>query len=262
MVINNLTVDARFLTLWLLALISVLFSGCVASQPVSQDIEQPQTGVYGQVLQAGEAGAGAWVYAYKSQRGNFRGPADYAARVEANGNFTLDLLPGNWYLVSRLRQQGEIDGPPRIGDAWQIYPGNPLVVANGKPLRVDFTLAGVSQPMLLRGGSLGSGDTGFRGRLLDSSGDVVTGAVALAYGDLDFRRMPDHTSVAVGETGEFLVYVSQPGRYCLAARQRTRGQPIQGELYGTLAKGAAACRKVAQGQIIDVGAIRLSPYLR
>ena len=64
MVINNLTVDARFLTLWLLALISVLFSGCVASQPVSQDIEQPQTGVYGQVLQAGEAGAGAWVYAY------------------------------------------------------------------------------------------------------------------------------------------------------------------------------------------------------
>ena len=246
----------------LLLLISLSALGCTPQLPVSAVFEQPQTGVYGQALQAGTAAAGAWVYAYKNQQGNYRGPAEYAARVEADGHYTLDLLPGNWYLVGRSRPQGDIDGPPRAGDAWAIHPGNPVTVAAGQPQRIDFSLAAVSQPMLLRGGSLGSGDTGFRGRLLDAQGAVVAGAIVLAYTDLEFQRMPDHTSAAVDGSGQFTLYVPQAGRYCLAARQRTRGQPIQGELYGMLGKGEAACRTVVSGQIIDVGAIRLRPYLR
>lgn len=245
-----------------LLLTVVLVAGCVLQLPVDLAIEQPQTGVYGLVVPVGTSAAGGWVYAYKSHQGNFRGPAAYAARVEADGRYTLDLLPGSWYLVSRYRPQGGSDGPPRAGDAWAIHPGNPVAVATGQALRVDFQLTAVSQPMLLRGGSLGSGDTGFRGRLLDAQGRAVSGAIALAYNDLDFQRMPEHTSAAVDETGQFSLYVPQPGRYCLAARQRTRGQPAQGELYGMLGAGEAACRKVAAGQIIDVGAIRLTPYLR
>jgi hypothetical protein len=213
------------------------------------------------VLSQGAA-EGAWVYAYKRLQSNFRGPADFAARVEPGGRYTLDLLPGSWYLISRFRRQGGSDGPPRAGDAWAIHPGNPVRLEVGQSKRVDFNLLAVSQPMLLRGGSLGSGETGFRGRLIDAQGAAVTGAFALAYRDLDFHRMPEHTSAAVGETGQFTLYLPQPGRYCLAARQRSRGQPIQGELYGTLGKGESACRKVRQGQIIDVGTIRLTPYLR
>lgn len=246
----------------LLILTSVVVAGCVTALPESQTFEQPQTGVYGQVLQAQSAAEGAWVYAYKRPQSNFRGPADFAARVEPGGRYALDLLPGSWYLIGRFRQQGGIDGPPRAGDAWAIHPGNPVTVAAGQSLRVDFNLMAVSQPMLLRGGSLSSGDTGFRGRLIDAQGAAVTGAFALAYSDTDFRRMPEHTSAAVGETAQFTLYLPQPGRYCLAARQRSRGQPIQGELYGTLGKGESACRNVRQGQIIDVGAIRLTPYLR
>lgn len=245
-----------------LILTTVLLAGCTLRPPASPPFELPQTGVYGQVLPAELAAAGGWVYAYKNRQGNFRGPAEYAARVERDGHYTLDLLPGSWYLVGRYRPQGGSDGPPRAGDAWAIHPGNPVVVVSGLALRIDFQLSAVSQQMLLRGGSLGSGDTGFRGRLVDVRGAAVAGAFALAYNDLEFQRMPDHTSAAVDETGQFTLYVPQPGRYCLAARQRTRGQPVQGELYGMLGKGAAACRKVASGQIIDVGAIRLAPYLR
>ncbi|HEY5672339.1 MAG TPA: hypothetical protein VIR78_01415 [Malonomonas sp.] len=246
----------------LLLLFCLSVVACAPRLPAGVTFELPQTGVYGQVLQAEAAAAGAWVYAYKNQQMNYRGPAEYAARVEADGRYTLDLLPGNWYLVGRFRPQGDIDGPPRVGDAWAIHPGNPVRVVAGQPQRIDFSLAAVSQPMLLRGGSLGSGDTGFTGRLLDAQDAAVAGAFVLAYTDLEFQRMPDHTSAAVDASGRFRLYVPQAGRYCLAARQRTRGQPIQGELYGTLGKGEAACRTVAAGQIIDVGAIRLTPYLR
>ena len=246
----------------LLVLVSTCFAGCAPGLADKPSFERPETGVYGQVMHAETAAEGGWVYAYKNRQGNFRGPADFAARVEPAGHYTLDLLPGDWYLVGRYRQQGGIDGPPRAGDAWALHPGNPVKVTTGQPQRIDFRLAGVSQPMLLRGGSLGSGDTGFRGLLLDAQALPVTGAFALAYSDPDFQRMPDHTSAAVDDSGQFTLYVPQAGRYCLAARQRTRGQPIQGELYGTLASGAAGCRNVAQGQIIDVGAIRLTPFLR
>ena len=74
--------------------------------------------------------------------------------------------------------------------------------------------------------------------------------------------MPDQTSPAVGPDGRFVLYVPDAGRYCLAARQRSRGQPIQGELYGLLGDGEQACRTVPRGVLLDVGDIRLTPYLR
>ncbi len=254
-------------TMPLLKLLSCLLCGsflfaCSATVP-PQPFEQPVTGVYGQALLAsGEPASGGWIFAYRSPQGNFRGPADYAGRVEEDGGYVLDLLPGRWYLVGRYRQQGSLDGPPKAGDAWAIHPGNPVLVEAEQPHRLDFRLLGVSQPMLLRGGSLASGTTGFRGRLIDPQGQPVAGAFALAYRDRNFRRMPDHTSAVVGESGRFILYVPQAGRYCLAARQKTRGQPVQGEPYGLLGQGEQGCRTVAEGEILDVGEIRLSPYLR
>ncbi len=255
---------SRLLLLPLLVLF-LLCSGCAgpAQQRREVPLEQPETGVIGQVLQPdGSAASGAWVFAYRSQLGQLRGPADYASRVEEDGSYLLDLLPGRWYLVARNRPQGAITGPPKVGDAWAIHAGNPVSLLPQQVDRIDFRLQGVAQPMLLRGGSLTHGDTGFRGTLVDAQGEPLPGAIALAYAGVDFRRMPDQTSAAVGADGVFTLYVSEPGRYCLAARQRTRGQPIQGEPYGLLGEGEAACRNVEKGQIIDVGPIRLTPFLR
>ena len=125
---------------------------------------------------------------------------------------------------------------------------------------VNFVLQGVAQPMLMREGTLTSGDTGFTGQLVDQDSQPLPGAFVIAYPDTDFQRMPEATSPSVGEDGRFHLYVERPGQWCLAARTRTRGQPIAGEPYGTLGEKNSSCRNATSGQVIDVGTIRLTPY--
>lgn len=225
--------------------------------------EQPETGVYGIVTGgAGDAAASVWVYAYRSQQAGFRGPADFATRVDVDGRYLFDLLPGRWFLIARSRLQGPLTGPPQAGDAWAVYQGNPLILKPREVKRIDLSLQQVALNMLLRGGGLSDGDTGFRGRLIGPGAVPVVGAVAMAYSDRDYRRMPDHSSAAVADDGRFTLYVAAPGRYCLVARQGSRGQPIQGELYGLLGEGEAGCREVVEGEVLDIGDIHLLPYLR
>ena len=114
----------------------------------------------------------------------------------------------------------------------------------------------------MREGTLTGGDTGVTGRLLDAAGRPVAGAFALGYPDADYRRMPEATSPAVGEDGRFSLFVDRPGQWCLAARTRTRGQPVAGELFGVLGEGAAACRDLKAGELLDIGTICLVPYRR
>ena len=114
----------------------------------------------------------------------------------------------------------------------------------------------------MREGTLTSGDTGFTGLLVDAEGKPQPGAFVIAYPDSDFQRMTEATSPAVGDDGRFHLYVERTGLWCLAARTRTKGQPIAGEPYGVLGKGAAGCREGIEGKIVDVGEIRLTPYRR
>lgn len=245
-------------------LLSVL-AGC-AVRPVPPPLAAgptPTTGITGAVTdRTGAPAAGAYIYAYRSPRGGLRGPADFEAAVGTDGRYLLDLVEGSYHLVARQRPDGGDAGPPRSGDAWALPAKNPVTVAPGQLTSVDFTLHIVAQPMLMREGTLTSGDTGFTGTLLDAAGRPLAGAFVMAYPDGDLKRMPEATSPAVGEDGRFTLYLEHPGRWCLAARTRTRGQPVAGELYGVLGEGAAGCREVSAGQVAEVGAIRLSPYRR
>lgn len=236
--------------------------GCVRSNAdlIRPAYEQPETGVYGRV--AGAAAGAVWVYAYRTRQDGFRGPADFAARVDGGGHYLLDLLPGRWFLVARSRLQDALAGPPQAGDRWAVYPDNPVVLQQREVRQIDLRLQPVAATMLLRGASLGREDTGFHGRLVGPDKTPVVGAVALAYRDQDYRRMPEHSSAAVSDSGSFTLLVAEAGRYCLVARQGKRGQPVQGELYGLLGIGAAGCREVGLREIIDVGEIHLTPYLR
>lgn len=242
----------------------VLLSSCSPKPPTPMSVSEAEqfTGVTGAVVDSsGKPAAGAWIYAYRSNQKGLRGPADFAARVDADGRYQLDLLQGRYWLVARLRQAGHGDsGPPRSGDAWAPYQHNPVTLAEGESSVADFILQVVAQPTILRQGSLASGDTGFSGTLVDAQGRPVVGAFVLAYGDLDLRRMPEFTSAPVGEDGRFELFIAESGRYCLAARSKTRGQPQAGEPYGLLGPGDAACVESRSGEIRDVGEIVLRPF--
>lgn len=247
----------------LTALIFLLY-GCVKHHP---EIEPASSytaesfGVAGRVTNSmGNSAAGAYVYAYRNLRSNLRGPADFEASVNSSGHYFLDMVEGDYYLVARLRQSGADAGPPKLGDAWALPEKNPVTVQFGERTNIDFVLQGVAQPMLMREGTLTSGDTGFTGLLIDSERKPLPGAFVIAYPEPDYQRMPEATSPAVGEDGRFHLYVEQGGQWCLAARTRPRGQPIAGEPYGLLGTGADGCRKAVSGKVIDVGTILLTPY--
>jgi len=247
----------------LLLLILGLVSACSTTSPIKAENvrDLPGFGIAGQVTDSDSNPAtGAYIYAYRNLRSNLRGPADFEAQVNDKSNYFLDLVEGDYYLVARLRQSGVDAGPPKPGDAWALPTKNPVSVKSGEITTVDFVLQGIAQPMLMREGTLTSGDTGFTGLLVDSKGQPIPGAFVIAYPDTDFQRMPEATSAAVGGDGRFHIYVERAGQWCLAARTRTRGQPIAGELYGKLGAKESGCRNVVAGQVIDIGPIRLTPY--
>jgi hypothetical protein len=243
----------------------LLISSCSPNSPALVPPETrgtgDQFGIIGQAVDRNSNPAtGAYIYAYRNMRSNLRGPADFEALVDAKGLYFLDMVEGDYYLVARMRQSGADAGPPKAGDAWALPTKNPVSVKPGETSTVNFVLQGISQPMLMREGTLTSGDTGFTGLLVDSNDKPLTGAFAIAYPDADYQRMPEATSPAVGDDGRFQLYVERPGQWCLAARTRTRGQPIAGEPYGKLGLQESGCRNVVAGKIIDVGTIRLTPY--
>jgi hypothetical protein len=218
-------------------------------------------GISGQITDTqGEPATGTYVYAYRNIRSNLRGPADFEAQVGEDGHYSLDLVEGDYYLVARMRQTGADAGPPKAGDAWALPATNPVTVKPEEITTVNFVLQGISQPMLMREGTLTSGDTGFTGLLIDVDGQSLPGAFVIAYPEANFQRMPETTSPAVGKDGRFHLYVERSGQWCLAARTRTRGQPIAGEPYGLLGAKESGCRNAVSGQVIDVGTIRLTPY--
>lgn len=255
----------RLFNYFVLLTLSFLFAGCTPSKhntlALDSANDKDRVGIIGQVADSkGNPATGAFVYAYRNMKSNLRGPADFEARVDSQGHYFLDLVEGNYYLVARMRQSGADAGPPKAGDAWALPAKNPVTVLPGQATAVNFVLQGVAQPMLMREGTLTNGDTGFTGLLLDAEGKPLPGAFVIAYPEPDYQRMPEATSPAVGDDGRFHLYVERPGQWCLAARTRTRGQPIAGEPYGLLGKKNEGCREAQPGQIMDVGAIRLTPY--
>ncbi len=162
------------------------------------NIDTPGAGIAGQVTNRnGDPASGAYVYAYRNLRGNLRGPADFEAQVRKDSSYFLDLVEGDYYLVARMRQSGADAGPPKAGDAWALPAKNPVSVKPGEITTINFILQGIAQPMLMREGTLTSGDTGFTGLLVDSNDKPLTGAFAIAYPDADYQRMPEATSATV-----------------------------------------------------------------
>lgn len=222
----------------------------------------PATGIHGRISAAGGAPhPSATVYAYRNLAGNLRGPADFAATANDQGDYLLDCGPGDFYLVARSRRDGGDSGPPRPGDAWALPESNPVGVTEGELTRVDFRLHSLSQRPILGDTTLTGGKTGVTGLLLDAQGRPAGGAFVLAYRDGNRHRMPDHTSLPAREDGRFTLYLPTAGDWCLAAREKTRGQPQPGEPYG-IPEGNQGCPTILENTLLDIGTIVLKPYRR
>jgi hypothetical protein len=154
------------------------------------------------------------------------GPTDEA------GFFEAELPPGTYYLLARKRRGAEGTGPLRAGDFIGYWPGNPLTIREGKPVRVTLPVLEVPEKVEAMADSL-FGQTGIQGRILDQEGRPVPGARAVLYADPRMLDRPLYVSRPTGDDGAFVLSFPHGGTYYLAARNTLGGAPGPGELYGT-----------------------------
>jgi len=173
------------------------------------------------------------------------------AATDAEGNYRIELPPGRYFVIGKLRGEGT-DGRPRMlmADA----PGNPYTVERGVTAVPPFNL----KEMGREGGLSSAADSGVSGRLT-VAGQPVDRAFVYVYSDAGSELMgPSYgEAVQVDERGEFRIDLPA-GRYHLVARRRAdgsrAGELVPGDLNGSYPGNPVEVRR---GERLELGPFQL-----
>jgi hypothetical protein len=186
-----------------------------------------RSAITGKLTFQGEKVEKTYLYAYKSPMGEFRGPADLLQPV-AKGDFTVRLPPGTYYLVARKRRtSGGPYGPIAIGDLFNFYPLNPVILKKGEQLSIEL-------PLIERLSQLEEGEGDYRGLtvlVVDPSGKPLAGRYVLAYGEPGRTGPPAASAGPTGAEGTVVLNAPPSARY-LRVRQNLGGPVEEGEAVG------------------------------
>jgi len=204
--------------------------------------------IQGRITHHGEPVAGATVMVYPDLSSQLKGMGLAASLpTDPSGLFELQLPPGNYYLVVRLRNSGALAGPLKAGDLFGYYAGNPLVLKPQQVARVEIPVIEVPENISRHATSM-FGSTRISDRIVDSRGEPVSGLVAMLYQDSSMLNRPLYVSAKTGGDGRFLLSFPQGGTYFLAARSELGGTPAPGELYGRYQGAGGEGLKIETGQ--------------
>ncbi len=179
-----------------------------------------------------------YVYVYKEGM-DFKGPAFADAQTDEEGNFSISLPPGKYFLVARMRKTGEVAGPVEVGDLKSDIIGPVVVGEDGKIVEKNIKVyekIGETKDIALANPDL-SKKTGIEGRILDADGKPVVNARVHVYDHIQMSERPKFVSSPTGPDGKYIVYLPRGGTYYLAARDKFGGPPKVGDLYGRYDKG-------------------------
>ncbi len=188
--------------------------------------------IHGKITFQGKPVERVYLYAYSEVVGEFRGPASLLQPV-ASGDFSVRLPPGKYYLVARKRMRGGPYGPIGVGDLFNFYIGNPLVLGEGEEVGIELPLVERLSQL-----EVGEGDfVGLKVKIVDGSGAPVKGSYVLAYSD-PMRVGPPSASVGpTDESGEVEINFPQVYKY-LRIRQTLGGPLSEGEVYADAVLGS------------------------
>lgn len=191
-----------------------------------------ETGVAGYVSIDGEPVAGAVAMIYTDLSKQLKGMGlGWISPSDEAGYFEAPIPVGTYYLVVRVRKNGQMAGPLKAGDLFGYLPGNPLTVNEGRVTRVHIPLLEVPEKVSRHASNL-FGNTSISGRILDSTGDPVAGLQVLLYEDSMMLNRPLFVSQKTDADGRYQLSFPKGGHYYLAARSELGGTPAPGELYG------------------------------
>ncbi len=187
----------------------------------------PRPGIVGRITAGGAPVEKVYLYVYADLASAFRGPAQLVQPV-AKGEFQVRLPPGTYYLVARKRVRGGAYGPIDIGDLFNFYPGNPVVLRAGEEVRVEI-------PLIERLSQLEEDPGAFQGAtvLVKGPGGAPTpGYRVLAYPTAARSGHPLVVSSPTDELGRARLPLP-PGQRAYLRVRRTLGGPLEaGELFG------------------------------
>ncbi len=170
---------------------------------------------------------------YTEPSEGFRGPGLAAYPVGSGGRFRINISPGKYFVIARKRIRGGMYGPMEIGDYFNYYPGNPIVIEKGE--NVKLTIETVTRLSQLEEGL--SSVPAINGRVVESSGQPVMGVRVFAYGSGITTGRPDYFSEPSDEGGHFSLSIPEPGDYSLVAREKFGGPAGPGEYNGVYLSG-------------------------
>ena len=232
---------SHYLKVLVLFVVTIVMAGCAAegvnvARPAAGAADA-KAGVNGKVaLDEGGPAKGAYVYAYESPYNDMRVPTKFiSAPCSDDGSYSLDLVPGNWYIVARKRANGDPKGYLVKGDYEGKYTANPVTIKPGSYTAADLRITKLAGNFLLAPYLTDAG-IGIAGKVTDADGKPAAGAFVMVYEDREMIGLPAYLSKATDTNGEYKVSLPKPGTYYIAARLKYGGIPRKGEPYGTYDK--------------------------
>ncbi len=223
-----------------------------------------KTGITGQVRVKGSDAplAGAFVNIYPDTISNLLGPSQFISLpTDGEGRYLVEVPEGTYYIVARKRMSGESTGPLSPGDFYSEHQRIMTRVPTGKMALVDLQVAPMKAPMFFKKMVVErETDTGVRGVLVDAQGKPVPGGFAMAYRDLEMKRLPDFASTLSDGQGRFTLYLPRGGTYYLAARIHAWDMPRAGEPYGVLGGDQPRAVEIRTGSFVEGLSIEMEPF--
>lgn len=200
--------------------------------PLPAEETSLQEGVIGMVSLDGKPVENAIVTIYPDLSSGLKGMGlGITPPTGPQGYFELPVNSGSYYLVVRVRKNGQMAGPLRAGDLFGYLADNPLMVKQGVLTRVHIPLIEVPEKVSRHAANL-FGNTSVSGRILDLKGQPVAGLQVLLYDDAMMLNRPLYVSQKTAADGRYQLSFPKGGHYYLAARSELGGTPAPGELYG------------------------------
>jgi len=218
----------------LLAASLLLAGGCAAGRGGGLSGQSPAGRIAGTVFAPVE---GVFVYVYR-QGADPHGPAYVIlpAPTQPDGEFSLELPPGEYTVVARRRSNQENSGPLSGGD----LRSDPVTVRVGEGGSASLTLLmnrkDDAEMRAFRPPAEWS--TAIAGTVRDADGRPVEGARVHVYTYVQMSERPKYVSERTGPDGTYIVFLPKGGTYYLAARNRFGGPPRIGDLYGRYDEGS------------------------
>ncbi len=215
----------------------IFFAVLLAACPVRTGAAPPYgefTGVRGRTAWNDNTVAGAIVYAYRDFDDGFPGnPVAASSPTPADGSFSLELPPGDYFLAAVLKS-GDARSGLQAGDRFCYFGGNPVHVNPGKEVVVGLNLSSVSDDPVPDPSSRISGV------VYDERGKPLPGATVYLYKSPDggFKGMPG-LFARTGGDGTFRARVRK-GKFFVIVRKRKSGDlfgpTLPGDFFGYYAR--------------------------